>query len=105
MLKPTKEKKLDNHLDRPYIQAALKANGAVLSQPTISKSTGTFSIYAASPIKDKATGKTIGFARSRLPVKVLAEIVQSYKTEGQQYYLVNDTGEVFLGAEEFCQQN
>ncbi|NJK54682.1 MAG: HAMP domain-containing protein [Pleurocapsa sp. SU_5_0] len=100
-----KGKKLENHLDRPYIQAALKANGALLSQPTISKSTGTFSIYAASTIKDEVTGKPIGFARSRLPVKVLAEIVKSYKTEGQEYYLVNKTGEVFLGAEEFASKN
>jgi methyl-accepting chemotaxis protein PixJ len=100
-----KGKKLENHLDRPYIQAALKSNGAVLSQPTISKSTGNYSIYAASPIYDGITGKPIGFARSRLPVKVLADIVQSYQSQGQQYYLVNSTGEVFLGGEEEASKN
>jgi twitching motility protein PilJ len=94
-----KGKKLENHLDRPYVQAALKAKGAVLSQPTISKSTGNYSIYSASPIYDDTTGKPIGFARSRLPVKVLADVVKNYQSAGQQYYLVNGTGEVFLSSE------
>ncbi|WP_233219928.1 methyl-accepting chemotaxis protein [Pleurocapsa sp. CCALA 161] len=97
--------KLENHLDRPYVQAALKANRAILSQPIASKSTDTYSIYAVSPIHDETTGKPIGFARNRLPVKVLAEIAKSYQTDGQQYYLVNDAGEVFLGAEEFASKN
>lgn len=100
-----KGEKLSNHLDRPYVQAALKANGAVLSQPTISKSTGKFVVYAAAPIKAQATGQTIGFARTRLPVEVIDELVQSYKTKGQQYYLVNDADQVFLGADELASKS
>ena len=96
----TKEgKKLGNHLNRTYIQAALQVNGAVLSQPAISTTKGSFSIYAASTIKDKNTGQPIGFIRARIPVKNLEEIIQNYKTGSKQYYLLNEAGEVFLGPE------
>lgn len=97
--------KLENHLDRPYVQEALKTNAIVVSQPTISKSTGTYSIYTASVIKDPRTGKPIGFARARLPVSVLTNIVENYQAKGQQYYLVNSTGEIFLGGEKEASQN
>jgi methyl-accepting chemotaxis protein PixJ len=90
-------KKLENHLDRPYVQEALKTQKTVISQPTISKSTGKYSVYSASVIKDPKTGKPIGFARARLPVSSLTNIVENYQSKDQQYYLVNSTGEVFLG--------
>ncbi|MGL5835542.1 MAG: methyl-accepting chemotaxis protein, partial [Waterburya sp.] len=95
-----KGKKLDNHLDRPYVQEALKTNAPVISQPTLSKTTGKYSIYTASVINDGRTGKPIGFVRARLPVSVLTSIVENYQSEGQQYYLVNSTGEIFLGGKE-----
>ncbi|MFM2313060.1 MAG: hypothetical protein RLZZ04_2336 [Cyanobacteriota bacterium] len=98
-------KKLENHLDRPYVQEALKTDAVVVSQPTISKSTGAYSIYTASVIKDPRTGKPIGFARARLPVKVLTNIVESYQSKAQQYYLVNSTGEVFLGGDNEASKN
>ena len=92
-------KKLDNHLNRTYIQSALQANGPVLSQPAISTTTGTFSIYAASTIKDPATGKPIGLIRARTPVTALGKIVENYETEIKQFYLINEAGQVFLGPE------
>ncbi len=46
----TKGKKLDNHFNRLYIQNALKANDGVLSQPLLSSTSGTFSVYAASTL-------------------------------------------------------
>lgn len=98
-------KKLDNHLDRPYVQEALKTNAIVVSQPTISKSTGHYAIYTASVIKDPRTGKVIGFVRARLPVSILTDVVENYQSEGQQYYLVNSTGEIFLGGEKEASQN
>ena len=91
--------KLDNHLNRTYIQAALQANGSVVSQPAISTTEGTFSIYAASTIKDQTTGKPIGFIRARTPVTALEKTVENYETATKQFYLINDTGQVFLGPE------
>jgi methyl-accepting chemotaxis protein PixJ len=98
-------KKLENHLDRPYVQEALKNQKTIISQPTISKSTGKYSIYSASVIKDPRTGKVIGFTRARMPVSTLANIVENYQSKEQQYYLVNSTGEVFLGGDNEASQN
>ena len=92
-------KKLSNHFNRTYIQAALKANGAILSQPLISSTSGTVSVYSASTIKDKVTGKPIGFIRARIPVKYLDKTLQNYKSTAREYYLINKAGEVFLDSE------
>ena len=89
---------LGNHLNRSYVQAALKADAAVISQPRISTSSGIYSVYTASPIKDKYTGSTIGFVRARIPVAVLKNLLSDYTTDGSQYYLLNEQGEIFLGS-------
>ncbi len=94
----TDGKVLGNHLNRSYIQAAIKADGAVISQPIISSSSGAFSVYTASPIKDQVTGATIGFVRARMPVEVLKTLLQEYTNDNGQYYLLNNQGEVFLGS-------
>ena len=91
-------KSLGNHLNRDYIQAALKADGAVISQPRISTSSGIYSVYTASVIKDRISGKTIGFVRARMPVAVLKQLLQDYTTQGSQYYLLDPQGNVFLGS-------
>ena len=94
----TDGKSLGNHLDRGYIQAAIKADGAVISQPRISTTTGIYSIYTASPIKDRVSGETIGFVRARMPVAVLKDLLQEYTFNGNQYYLLSDKGDIFLGS-------
>ena len=90
---------LGNHLDRTYVQEALKIDSPVLSQPAVSTSSGIFSVYSASPIKDKVTGKTIGFIRARMPVKYLEEAIENYGSKKREYYLINASGEVFIGPE------
>lgn len=90
---------LKNHLARPYIQAAIKANGPVISQPSISSSEGAFNVYTASVIKDSVTGKPIGYIRARIPINALEKIIKSTSYKGNQYYLVNSSGEIFLGPE------
>jgi methyl-accepting chemotaxis protein PixJ len=94
----TEGKPLDNHFNRTYIQDALKTNGAVISQPSISASSGIYSVYTASPIKDQVSGKTIGFVRIRMPVAVLKNLLKEYTTNDSQYYLMSDKGEIFLGS-------
>jgi methyl-accepting chemotaxis protein PixJ len=94
----TKGEALGNHLERNYVQDALKSKTAIISQPEISTSSGVFSIYGASPIKDKLTGKTIGFVRARIPVKILTKLLQNFTTKGSQYYLLNNQGQIFLGS-------
>ncbi|MEO1004537.1 MAG: methyl-accepting chemotaxis protein [Cyanobacteria bacterium J06638_38] len=94
----TDGKILGNHLNRGYIQAAIAADGAIISQPRISTSSGIFSVYTASPIKDRVTGQTIGFVRARMPVAALKQLLGDYTKEGGQYYLLNDQGQIFLGS-------
>lgn len=95
----TEGKPLSNHLNRTYIQEAKKKDGAVISEPLISTTEGTFNIYFASVIKNKITGNTIGFIRTRMPVAKLKEILDSSTDSEHEYYLVNKTGEVFLSNE------
>jgi methyl-accepting chemotaxis protein PixJ len=95
----TKGNPLGNLYDRQYIQAALKAKGAVLGNPALSPTSGEFSIYAASLVKDKVTGQPIGFVRTRMPVKRLEQLVQGFGVEGSQHYLIDGSGAIFLGPE------
>lgn len=95
----TDGKSSGNHLNRGYIQAAIEADAPVISSPRISTSSGIYSIYTAAPIKDKVTGKTIGFVRARMPVEVLKDLLQDYTTQGSQYYLLDGAGTIFLGSQ------
>ena len=93
----TDGKSLGNHLNRGYIQAAIEADGAIISPPRISTTTGNHSIYTAAPIKDDS-GQTIGFVRARMPVAVLKNMLEPYIAEGSEYYLFDRQGEIFLGS-------
>ena len=95
----TDGKSLGNHLNRGYIQAALKANEPIISEPRISTTTGIFSVYTAAPIHDKVTGETIGFIRARMPVEFLKNLLEDYTTNNSKYYLLNKSGDIFLGSQ------
>ncbi len=96
----TAGKYLGNHNDRLYVQEALAKDGPVLSQPLISTSSGIFSIYAAAPIKDKVSGETIGYIRSRVPVSIFEEFTSNLgASENSDYFLINRDGNVFFGPE------
>ncbi|MBD2778324.1 methyl-accepting chemotaxis protein [Iningainema tapete] len=70
-----------------------------ISQPQVSKITGQNSIYALAPVKDPATGRTISIVRARMPVKVLENVVKNYTEAGQEYYITNAEGKVFLATQ------
>ncbi|QYO62214.1 sensor histidine kinase [Leptolyngbya sp. 7M] len=90
---------LGNHRNRSYIQAALRAQGPILSQPMTSISSGVLSVYAAAPIKDKATGKIIGTVRMRVPVENLTKLsVLLDGKSGTDYYLLDRDGNVFYSS-------
>ncbi|NEZ58277.1 methyl-accepting chemotaxis protein [Adonisia turfae] len=89
-------KKLSNHLNRSYIQAAKAANGAILSQPLISTTSGEFSVYSASVVKDKLNGQPIGYIRARIPIEKLGEILNNFGDDGHKFYLASESGDVFL---------
>ena len=96
----TKGKQLPNHSNRTYIQEALRTKGPILSQPTISASSGVFSVYSAAPIKDKDTGEIIGTIRARIPVAKFSDLIPALQPQkGSAYYLINADGKVFYGPE------
>lgn len=93
-------KKLSNHLNRSYIQAAKTTNGAILSQPLVSNTSGEFSVYSASVVQDKVTGLPVGYVRARIPVKALRELLSNFSNSGNEFYLASESGEVFLSPED-----
>lgn len=90
---------LKNHKDRAYFQDALKTDAIVISQPETSKSTGIIAIYAAAPIKDVNTGKTIGVIRTRMPVESIEKIIKDFGVNGEEYHLAESDGKIFLALE------
>ncbi|MEH2364648.1 methyl-accepting chemotaxis protein [Nostoc sp.] len=87
---------LDNQKDRNYFQDVLQKDAPIISKPEAAKKTGVVSIYIAAPVKEARTGQTIGVVQARMPVKSLEEVIKNYVANGQQYYLLDASGTVFL---------
>ncbi|MEH2232446.1 MAG: methyl-accepting chemotaxis protein [Nostoc sp.] len=87
---------LENQKDRTFFQDALQKETPVISKPEAAKNTGVVSIYLAAPVKETRTGQTIGVVQARMPVKSLEEVTKNYAANGQQYYLLDASGTVFL---------
>ncbi|MEO0948966.1 MAG: cache domain-containing protein [Cyanobacteria bacterium J06641_5] len=92
---------LGNHSDRRFVKAALERGKPVISQPTLSKTLGTFNIYSAAPIEDKVSGQTIGFICAHLPVSSFGELISSLGAdEANQYFLSDRDGNIFFSSDE-----
>jgi twitching motility protein PilJ len=91
-------KTLPNSRNRSYFQAAIKANGPILSQPMLSEDSNILAVYLASPVKDSVTGKIVGVMQARLPVKYLRDVILAASHE--ENYLLNDRGQIFAVSEE-----
>ncbi|MDF5736517.1 MULTISPECIES: methyl-accepting chemotaxis protein [unclassified Nostoc] len=87
---------LDNQKDRNYFQDVLQKDAPIISKPEAAKNTGVVSIYLAAPVKETRTDRTIGVVQARMPVKSLEEVIKNYVANGQQYYLLDASGTVFL---------
>jgi len=93
--------KLPNLSDRMYFQAALEADKPIISQPEAGTLTQVLSIYVVAPIRDSASGQTIGLIQARIPgdafrMAVLSEEVQQRNT---RIYLVDGNGKLFVTPE------
>jgi len=89
-----------NHSDRNYFQTVLETDRPFVSEPQLSKSPGAVAIYMALPIKDNSTGKTIAILRSRMLVKALDRLLESFRTKGNKFNLVDASGRVILDGED-----
>lgn len=94
----TDGKSSGNHLNRSYLQAAIAADDAIISEPLISSSSGVYSIYTAAPIKDGTSGATIGYVRARMPVSVLKNLLQTYQNDSNRYYILDRQNRIFLSS-------
>lgn len=92
-------KALGNHSDRSYFQAAVKSGKPFISQPILSKSSGLISVYSASVVRDRGTGKPIGVVRARLPVTFLEDLLKGVD-KSENGYLVDQNGKLFAGSNE-----
>lgn len=85
---------IPNLADRNYFQKVLKENRPLLTDPQISQVTGVLSLFAAAPIKDDATGQTIGIVRTRLPFSIIQQFFQSKSTQSQYFYLKDSLNKI-----------
>jgi methyl-accepting chemotaxis protein PixJ len=64
-----------NQKDRDYFKQVLKTGKPFISQPQVSPQTKELIVYSAAPIFATDTGKIIGVARTRMPVKYIARVM------------------------------
>jgi len=83
-----------NYLNFDYTQGVLKTDRPFISEPRISTATGVFSFFAAAPIKDKATGKTIAIVRTRIPMTVVQSVLGAKASREQKFYLTDSNGQI-----------
>jgi methyl-accepting chemotaxis protein len=91
-------KPLPNLGQSSYFQAAIKANGPVLSQPIMSDGSTVLAVYLAAPVKDRISGKNVGVMRARIPVKYLRDVILAVNHE--ENYLLDNQGQIFAASEE-----
>jgi methyl-accepting chemotaxis protein len=87
---------LGNHADRDYFQEVLKTDKPVISQPSLSKTSGKLSVHFAAPVKDSVTNKTIAVVRTRMPVEYLEALLKNYEGQSVDYHLYDSTGKIFI---------
>ena len=86
-------------LGKQHIQSVIESNQVVISEPILSRKTGTYSIYLAAPVKDKETGRSIAYISSRIPFAAFQELLSDFRGEGN-YYLIDNRGKILLSSAE-----
>jgi hypothetical protein len=96
----TKSSLNENQADRDYFQATIKTGKPQISKIEVSKSTNKASIYFTAPVKDIATGQTIGMMRAGLPLVGLKEIAKPYGRNNSEWLVVDKNTDRFVLAEQ-----
>ncbi len=86
---------IGNHKSRQYFQQVLQNDKPVITNPEYSELNKEFVIHFAAPIKDFTTGKTIAIIRSRMPVKYIEKVINSFNNNGDESHLMDDSGIIF----------
>jgi len=83
-----------------YFENVKNTGNAAISQPVFSKSSNSFNIYTAAPIKNAQTGAITSVVIARMPVKSLENVVKNYASDGQEYHIADAENKIFLSQEE-----
>ncbi|WP_332993864.1 methyl-accepting chemotaxis protein [Microcoleus sp. A006_D1] len=93
---------------REYFQEVIKTNRPTVVQPRKSLITGKYAIFAAAPVVDINTGKTIAVIRSRTPTTYLEQAFHentdkltrdSEALKQEEYHLIDGNGKFFSATE------
>ncbi len=94
--------------NRDYFQEVIKTNRPTLVQPRKSFTNGKYAIFAAAPVVDLNTGKTIAVIRTRTPTTYLEQgfqenqdqsIGDSEEFKKEKYHLIDGNGKLFSATE------
>jgi methyl-accepting chemotaxis protein len=95
-----------NSQNSPFHKKILTSKNVVFLNPYFSKWTKKMSMEIGAPIKDKKTGAVIGLIRMRLPIAVMEELFDTYKTSDTTLTFVDNKGQIFLSSQdELVNQN
>lgn len=89
-----------NYSELDYFQAVLKTDRPYLSQPRKSVVTGQLCFFAAAPVKDSSTGKTIAIIRARIPIETMEKVLKLPKKGTDNYHLIDAKGTYFSASEQ-----
>jgi methyl-accepting chemotaxis protein PixJ len=99
VLAQSKGQALTNHADRKYFQDVLKTGKTVISDPSVSKSSGKLVVHFAAPVKDPVSGQIIGVMRTRTPVERLEVPIKSFATKTRDYHILDlRSNKVFISS-------
>lgn len=92
---------LENPRNHGYFQATLKTGQPTFSQPEIIPTTGERVVYFAAPIREDETNRVIGVARTRMPVKYVAALLQGLEgDQSNKQYLIDANGKFFISSDQ-----
>ncbi|MDJ0632449.1 MAG: methyl-accepting chemotaxis protein [Xenococcaceae cyanobacterium MO_188.B29] len=89
-----------NHQDSIYFKAVLESKKTYIGEPRISKKSGFFAVYIATPIIDKDTKEMIGVVRARMPVEKIETLLANYGKDRVDYLLIDSNNQTFLSSKE-----
>lgn len=87
---------LEQVLKVDYTQAVLATDRPVIVDPRESRTQGVgFSFFAAAPVKDKSTNKTVALVRTRASMTVVNDFLYGSEAQlGREFYLTDSQGNI-----------
>jgi methyl-accepting chemotaxis protein len=85
--------------DRDYFQAVRTADKPIVGYPQTSIFSNEFSLFAAAPIKDSETGKTVAIIQARIPLRVFRPVFGENLLPGEAFFLKESGGQIIAASD------